>query len=275
MNRSMITASVTMGQLQNQLDTIANNIANSNTDGFKRRDVQFSSLLAQEINNQPNQDAEIGRLTPEGIRLGSGARVAGTVLRLEQGGIIETGRSLDLALLNPNILFQVQKTLENGDEIVEYTREGSFYLTPVDGNPERLQLTASNGDLVMGENGPIEIPSDFTSISVSGEGLVEVTLADQTTVNAGQLSLVEVIQPQLLESAGENRYRVSETADLNEVIGQPEANGNFIQQGSLEQSNVNLAQEMTQLMTTQRSYQMNARSIKMADQMMGLVNSIR
>ncbi|WP_257348134.1 flagellar hook-basal body protein [Pseudalkalibacillus decolorationis] len=275
MNRSMITASVTMGQLQRQLDTISNNLSNTNTYGYKRRDVQFSSLLAQKMNNQPNQNVEIGRQSPEGIRLGNGARVSGTVLRLEQGGIMETGRSLDFALLDPNVMFQMGKTLENGGEIVEYTREGSFYLTPINGNPQILQLTASNGDAVLGVNGPIEIPANFESISVTGEGLIKVTLTDQTTVNAGRLSLVEVNRPQLLQSVGENRYQVSATADLNDVIEQIEMNGNYIQQGSLEQSNVDVAQEMAQLMATQRSYQMNARSITMADQMMGLVNSIR
>ncbi|MCF6138871.1 flagellar hook-basal body protein [Pseudalkalibacillus berkeleyi] len=275
MNRSMITASVSMGQLQRQLDTISNNLSNSNTYGYKRRNVQFSDLLTQEMNNQPNQNKEVGRLTPNNIRLGNGARVTGTVLRMEQGTVVDTGRSLDIALLNPNMMFQVRKTLENGEEIVEYTREGSFYVTPVEGNPNELQMTAANGDRLVGENGPITVPAGFSSINIGSDGAVQVTMPDQTIVNAGRLSLVEVTRPQLLESTGDNRYRVEPGTQLDQALIRVQGRDGFIQQGALEQSNVDVSHEMTQLLTTQRSYQMNAKAVTMADQMMGLVNSIR
>ncbi|MGP4079323.1 flagellar hook-basal body protein [Pseudalkalibacillus sp. R45] len=275
MNRSMITASVSMGQLQRQLDTISNNLSNSNTYGFKRRNVQFADLLVQEMNNQPNRKAEEGRLTPDGIRLGSGARVSGTALRLEQGGVVETGRALDVALLNPNVMFQIAKRLENNVEIIEYTREGSFYVTPVEGNPDQLQLTAANGDRIMGEDGPIEVPAGFDSISISGNGTIQAKMPDGTVVDAGRLALAEVVRPQLLESSGDNRFRVEPGTAVGQAIAQVEQDEALIQQGALEQSNVNVAHEMTQLLTTQRSYQMNARAVTMADQMMGLVNTIR
>ncbi len=276
MNRSMITASVSMGQLQRQLDTISNNLSNSNTYGFKRRDVQFSDLLTQEMNSQTNPNREVGRLTPDNIRLGNGARIAGTVLRMEQGSVVQTGRSLDIALLDPNLMFQVRKTLENGDEIIEYTREGSFYMTPVQGNPNQLQLTAGNGDRLVGENGrPITVPAGFESINIGSDGAVQATMGDGTTVNAGQLSLVEIIRPQLLESTGDNRYRVERDTELGQALALVEGRDGIVQQGALEQSNVDVSHEMTQLLTTQRSYQMNARAVTMADQMMGLVNSIR
>ncbi|WP_261130985.1 flagellar hook-basal body protein [Bacillus sp. Marseille-Q3570] len=275
MNRSMITASVSMGQLQHQLDTISNNLSNSNTYGFKRRNVQFADLLVQEMNNQPNRKAEDGRLTLDGIRLGSGARVSGTALRLEQGSVVETGRTLDVALLNPNVMFQIAKRLENNVEIIEYTREGSFYVTPVEGNPDQLQLTAANGDRVMGEDGPIEVPAGFNSISISGNGTIQAKMPDGTVVDAGRLALAEVVRPQLLESSGDNRFRVDPGTAVGQAIAQVDQGEGLIQQGALEQSNVNVAHEMTQLLTTQRSYQMNARAVTMADQMMGLVNTIR
>ncbi|WP_221567259.1 flagellar hook-basal body protein [Alkalihalobacillus sp. TS-13] len=275
MNRSMITASVSMGQLQRQLDTISNNLSNSNTYGFKRRNVQFADLLVQETNNQPNRKAEEGRLTPDGIRLGSGARVSGTALRLEQGGVVETGRTLDVALLNPNVMFQIAKRLENNVEIIEYTREGSFYVTPVEGNPDQLQLTAANGDRVMSEDGPIEVPVGFDSISISGNGTIQAKMPDGTVVDAGRLALAEVVRPQLLESSGDNRFRVEPGTAVGQAIEQVDQGEGLVQQGALEQSNVNVAHEMTQLLTTQRSYQMNARAVTMADQMMGLVNTIR
>ncbi|WP_349408793.1 flagellar hook-basal body protein [Pseudalkalibacillus sp. SCS-8] len=275
MNRSMITASVSMGQLQRKMDTISHNLSNSNTYGFKSRNVQFSDLLYQEVKSQAKEGPESGRLTPEHVRFGNGSRVTGTMLQLAQGSVTETGRSLDFALLDENVMFQIRKTLENGDEIVEYTREGSFYLAPVEGNPDVMQLTTANGESVLGENGPIEVPTGFDSISINQAGQIQVTMPDETVVNAGQFAFVEVVRPQLLESSGDNRYRVAPGTQLDQAITQLQQPQEVIQQGALEQSNVDVSHEMTQLLTTQRSYQLNAKAVTMADQMMGLVNTIR
>ncbi len=102
-----------------------------------------------------------------------------------------------------------------------------------------------------------------------------MTTPDQTVVNAGRLALAEIIRPQLLEASGDNRFRVGAGTAVGQAVAQVEQVEDLIQQGALEQSNVNVAHEMTELLTTQRSYQMNARAITMADQMMGLVNTIR
>ncbi len=105
MNNAMIAASVTMGQLQRQLDTVSHNIANQNTSGYKSRGVQFSDLLYQQVNNQSKAAMEAGRLTPAGLRRGAGAKVSQTQLNLEQGPLQQTERELDFAITAENHFF--------------------------------------------------------------------------------------------------------------------------------------------------------------------------
>jgi flagellar basal-body rod protein FlgG len=273
MNQSMISAAVTMGQLQQKLDTISNNMANSTTNGYKRREVQFSDLLFQQMESKALNPTEDGRLTPNGIRLGSGARVSSTAVSLESGTLQQTGRSLDVALTQPGLFFQIQTTDNNGGEVVQYSRDGAFYLSPSAGNPEEMELVTSEGNRVMGVNGPITIPADHNKISIGQNGQVSVTLNNGAVVESGQLALVNIIRPQLMLAVGQN-FQAPQDIPLNQVIEEAGA-GNFVQQGALESSNVNISTEMTELIQTQRSYQFNARSLTIADQMMGLVNGLR
>jgi flagellar basal-body rod protein FlgG len=270
MNQSMISAAVTMGQLQQKLDTISNNMANSNTNGYKRRDAQFSDLLFQQIESQQVDAKEVGRSTPNGIRLGSGARVASTAVSLDSGTLQQTGRLLDMALNQPGMFFQIQ----TGDG-TQYTRDGAFYLSPSAGNPEMMELVTSDGNRVMGEDGPITVPADNQKISIGQNGQVSVTLNNGTVVDSGKLALVDIVRPQLMLAVGQN-FQAPQGVPLNQLLQQVNAgSGNFVQQGALESSNVDISKEMTEMIQTQRSYQFNARSLTMADQMMGLVNGLR
>jgi flagellar basal-body rod protein FlgG len=275
MNRSMISASVTMGQLQKQLDTISNNLSNVDTNGFKRRDVRFSDLLTQQMNNQPNERLEEGRRTPNGIRQGNGARAVETPLRLEQGSIEETERELDLALKNPYQFFQIEAFDNDGNPVRRYSRDGAFYLSPA-GNGE-LSLVTKNGDHVLGANGPISIPEDATNVAINDSGEITVTYADDTTQYVDQLEIANIIRPQLLLNQGDNLYALPDLQQLNiaegDVVQIAEQPG--VQQFALETSNVDVSAAMTDMLTAQRSYQFNAKSISIADQMMGLVNGLR
>jgi flagellar basal-body rod protein FlgG len=275
MNQSMISAAVTMGQLQQKLDTISNNMANSTTNGYKRREVQFSDLLFQQMESTSLNSTEDGRLTPNGIRLGSGARVSSTAVSLESGTLQQTGRLLDIALTQPGLFFQIETIDNNGGEVVQYTRDGAFYLSPSAGNPEVMELVTSEGNRVMGLNGPITIPADHNKITIGQNGQVSVTLNNGEVVESGQLALANIIRPQLMLAVGHN-FQAPQGIPLNQVIEEIDAGaGNFVQQGVLESSNVNISTEMTELIQTQRSYQFNARSLTIADQMMGLVNGLR
>ncbi|MBU8905920.1 flagellar hook-basal body protein [Desertibacillus haloalkaliphilus] len=279
MNPSMISASVTMGQLQKKLDTISNNMANSNTTGFKRREASFSDLLHQQVNNQGIPQHEGGRQTPDGLRVGAGARIAQTAVRMEQGSLQETERQLDLALTNPSHFFQIEVETDDGQE-VRYTRDGAFYLSPSAGDAGQLNLVTANGDFVLGADGPVTIPADYTDIVISDNGVITVTGQDGADVEVGQLELVNVERPQLLTQAGDNAFALADNleelgydlADVLAVIAQADVS---VRQGFIENSNVDLGKEMTDLLETQRAYQFNGQSISMADQMMGLVNNLR
>ncbi|HLQ97250.1 MAG TPA: flagellar hook-basal body protein [Candidatus Dormibacteraeota bacterium] len=276
MSRMMIQAAVTMNQLQNKLDMIGNNLANSQTTGYKSRQTEFSSLLFQQMNNLTDEANLVGRETPDGLRVGSGAKLGTIDSDLSIGSLTETGRSLDVALLEGDMFFQIE-VAGDGTTETQYTRDGSFYLNPMPNSPN-VMLTTKDGYPVMGENGPIVIADGFDSIDIQSNGQVLVQRGNQTEV-AGTLSIVEAVRPRLLEAVGQNAFRLPNLEQLgynmNEVIQDVDAAGNLVKSRSLENSNVDIAKQMTDMMMTQRAYQYNARTISMSDQMSGLINTIR
>jgi flagellar basal-body rod protein FlgG len=277
MNRSMITATNTMNQLQKQMDTIGHNMANVSTTGYKKREVNFSELLYQQFNNQPTQGNGVGRLTPDGIRLGVGARLGHTNALLSVGSIVATERPLDIALTKEGQFLQVQVE-ENGEQFTRYTRDGSLYLSPLGEGSGLVMLVTSEGHPVLDQNGEsIVFEDNAENISISSTGQVSVTTGTGTEVF--DLGVVQMNRPQLLEAKGNNLFALPNLENLNitidDVLTIVAGDQIGIQQGSLEQSNVDLSTEMTELLVTQRSYQFNAKTISIADQMMGLVNGIR
>jgi len=276
MSRMMIQAAVTMNQLQNKLDLIGNNLANSQTTGYKSRQTEFSSLLFQQINNLTDQANLVGRETPDGLRVGSGARLGSINTDLSLGSFTETGRALDVALLDEHTLFQIQIS-EDGTTETQYTRDGSFYLNPI-ANSQNLMLTTKDGYPVLGENGPIVIADGFDSIDIQSNGQVIVQRGNLTEI-AGHLAVVEAVRPRLLEAVGQNAFRLPDLEqlgfNLNEIIQDVNPEGNLVKGRSLENSNVDIAKQMTDMIMTQRAYQFNARTISMSDQMSGLINTIR
>lgn len=276
MTRAMIGAAVSMNQLQNKLDVIGHNLANSETTGYKSRQSDFQSLLVQQINNVKHPSNANGRLTPEGIRVGSGAKLASVRNDLTMGSIQETDRDLDIALLGENTLFQVQVATNNGTE-TQYTRDGAFYLSP-NTNADTVTLTTKDGHPVLGANGPIELADGFDSIDIRDNGQIVATYGNQE-VFAGQLATVEAIRPRLLEEVGDNLFRFPDDADLgynvNEVLRGTDQGSDIIRSQALETSNVDMSEQLTDMTLAQRSYQYNARTISMGDQMLGLINQLR
>lgn len=276
MSRTMIQAAVTMNQLQHKLDLVGHNMANSQTTGYKTRKSEFSSLLFQNINNLNTPANAENRLSPVGVRVGSGARLGAINHDLAIGSLQTTNRELDVALRNENHFFQIQAE-ENGITETRYTRDGSFYLNPMNNN-EAVMLTTGDGNPVLGQDGPIMIPNGFDSIMIHDSGQILVERNDQTEV-AGVLAITQVNRPRTLEAAGENMFRIPDIAELaynlDEIVQPLEATSDLVQSGVLEQSNVNIAEQMTDLLTAQRAYQFNARTISTSDQMMGLINQLR
>lgn len=270
MSRTMIQASVTMNQLQKKLDTIGQNIANSNTTGYKARQSEFSSLLFQQMDNFNSPADNANRNTPAGIRIGAGARIGAMNSNLQQGSIITTDRALDTALLSENLFYQVQVT-ENNQTETHYTRDGALYLNPV-GNGQNVMLTTKNGHPVLGANGPITFANNFESITIRENGQVAVDYGTGSQV-VGTLAIVETERPRTLEATENNLFRVPDAVDAD--IFQVPNHTKLLKNQALESSNVDLAQEMSELILTQRAYQMNARTISMSDQMQSLINQVR
>lgn len=274
MNTSMITAVNTMSQLQKQLDVIGNNIANVDTTGYKSKEATFTDLLVQQINNQPDPSKEIGRLTPNGIRQGTGAKISQIQTNGTEGALKSTGRALDTAFQKEGQYYKVS----GPNNTIEYTRNGAFELTPVAAN--ETMLVTNSGNPVLDENNqPIIITGDASKYDISATGQMRVTKSDGS-VQSFNLGVIQVNKPQFFEQKGDSLIGLPANATnvptgvYTDLTGA--ARGQIsIGQGMLEQSNVDLSKEMTDLMTTQRLYQFQSRAVTMSDQMMGLINGIR
>lgn len=277
MSRIMLNATNTMNQLQKQLDTIGHNIANVDTIGYKNRQSTFQELLVQQSNNQTLNQYESIRNTPLGIRMSSGAGLAQTKLNLTQGALKNTDRMLDFALAKEDQFFTVQVT-ENGQTNTQFTRNGVFYLSPINNN--ELMLVTAEGHPVLDSNEqPIVLPENVKNIKLQPEGVILAELNNDQAI-ARELGMAQVIRPQMLEARPGSLFALppANIANQQDVVGfiQGAARQDInLRQGMLEQSNVDLASEMTEMTLMQRSYQFNARSVQFADQMMGLVNGLK
>lgn len=279
MNRSLITGSNTMAQLQLQLDTIANNIANVHTTGYKKSKASFSELLFQQFNPNPRTEYETNRETPIGIRTGVGALVSTTDLFYKLGSPLTTDRSLDVMLNNPYDFLRVGVPNGNGGTEVRYTRDGSLALSVVNGNPNVVALVTSEGyPLLDGNNQPVYLPANTESIHIRADGTIYSQVPDGTIVET-KLTMANFMRPQLLQKMGDNTYAMQDLQgtgiqeeDVFQVLGAGEGS---LAQGMLEQSGVKLEEEMTDLITAQRAYQLTSRAVQYSNDMLGLVNSLR
>lgn len=280
MNHSMITAMVSMSGLQQRIDGIADNLANANTVGYKRSDAAFEDVLTS-VKQQPEAFRQPGRNTPLGFVHGWGSRLAGMRMDMAQASIKETGNPLDTAI-EGNGLFEVivPGTNAAGEPVNQpaWTRNGSFRLSP-DG--EGSLLINQDGYPVSGMDGrPIRIPAEY-EVQIASDGTVtgkRVRDGIEETVPLGRLRMVEVVRPDLLQHAGNGLYSLPGGADPNDgtiVRVWGGAGGMQVRQGALEQSNVDIAVEMTDLLSVQRAYQLSARALSSSDTMMNLANNLR
>ncbi len=300
MNLQMITAANSLNQLQHKVDLISHNVANINTVGYKRSEAVFQDLLTQTLQNQPHKQKEIGRITPFDMRMGHGMKLSQTLLRLEQGSVQVTERPLDFMIEGEKAFFQVARywTDENGDQQEEFffTRSGAFHLEPLaetevslvpneDGVLEEIEvplmrLVNQQGLPVIDELGlDIRFPSTYGRIEVTSEGRINAYNNNDDVIQF-RFGMALIERPELLLAMGNGQYRLQgNLAQLEQegaLMRAPANEGAFvIRQGALEMSNVDLTHEMTQLIATQRLMQFQARSISIADDMLGLANSIR
>lgn len=261
MLKALHTAGTGMKVQQLQVDTIANNLANANTAGFKRSQIDFQDLLYQNM-QRPGLGTYSGVVSPTGLQIGSGARAASTTKVFTQGTLQETGRDLDLAIQGDGF-FQVALP----DGTTAYTRDGAFRLDSQGElvNTDGLKLTPN-----------ITIPQNIISLTIGKDGTVTGTTAaaPQTSTSIGQLQLARFPNPAGLSSEGGNIYRETASSGAPVVTAANASGAGQIVQKSLEGSNVEVVTELVNLIVAQRAYEVNSRAIKTGDDMLALVNNL-
>ncbi|MGG3563611.1 flagellar hook-basal body protein [Neobacillus rhizosphaerae] len=283
MNTSLYISSGALQAYQQKIDTSANNVANVNTPGFKRKDQSFSEILASQINNQERVDQEIGRLTPNGVRVGYGTRTGLTQLVMEQGQAISTGNPFDLMIQGKGF-FQVSypSATAGGADEVRYTRDGNFHLSPNPNKQGSYHLVNANGGYLLDQSGkPIELDDKY-EVSIDANGQMNLRSKDGNGapfISAQQVGIVDIQNPHVLKNMGGNELSIDTTvlpngSNASDFVKMMQPEEVQVASGFLEGSNVDLTKEMTDLMTTQRGFQMNARAVSYADQMIGIANGI-
>jgi flagellar basal-body rod protein FlgG len=250
-----------MSAQQLNLDNVANNLANSSTAGFRRRRLQFQDLLYQNL-VMPGAAATQQTTLVAGLQVGLGTRAAASEVVQMQGDSSATGSPLDLAIQGDGF-FQV--TLPSGE--TAYTRSGAFHMD-------------ASGNMVTAEGDPITpaitIPTGSTSITIGSDGTVSVTQpGQQAAAQVGSIQLALFPNPGGLNSIGKNLF-LATTASGDPIAGTPGGSDGLgtIQQGYLEQSNVDVVEEFIQMILAQRSYEANSRVVTSADQMLQQLNNL-
>ena len=261
MNRTMHAAATGMNAQQLYVDTIANNLANVNTTGYKKSKIEFQDLLYQTI--RPAGAIILGGgTTPTQLQVGCGTKPVATPRIFTQGDLTSTGGSLDLAIKGDGF-FQLVRP----DGLVVYSRDGSFKVSP-DG-----RLVNSEGYFMEPE---ISLPLETRTISISQEGIISVQVAgSDEPEEVGQIEMARFINPAGLKSIGNNLYEWT-IAGGDPILGTPESEGfGGIEQGYLENSNVDVIEEMVNMIVAQRAYEINSKAIRTADDMMSIINNLK
>lgn len=252
--RSLWISKTGLDAQQTKMDVITNNLANVNTNGFKRSNAVFEDLLYQTL-RQPGAQSSQQSVVPTGLQIGTGSRVTATTRVHAQGNLNKTDNNLDVAV-NGNGFFQI--TLPDGT--TGYTRDGAF---SVDANG---QMVNANGYAV---SPAITVPANTVSLTIAQDGTVSAQQSGSVSpVQIGALQLASFVNPAGLESKGGNIY-VETAASGTASVNTPGTNGlGILNQGYLETSNVNVVEELVNMIQTQRAYELNSRAVQTSDQML-------
>jgi flagellar basal-body rod protein FlgG len=261
MIRALYTAASGMTAQELNVDTIANNLANANTNGFKARRTQFEDLLYQNF-MQPGAAAGTQTTVPSGLQVGLGTRAVANEIILTQGSPTETDNPLNV-VIQGNGFFQVR--LPSGQ--TAYTRDGGFQLD-------------NNGNIVTEVGNPIEpqitIPAQATSVTIAADGTVSYTQAGQSASQTiGQIQLANFPNPGGLNSLGNNLFMTTD-ASGEPTVGNPGGQDGLgtLMPGYVEGSNVSVVEEFINMIVSQRAYDANSKVVKAADEMYQQINSL-
>lgn len=261
MIRAMFTGATGMIAQQLNVDAIAHNLANVNTTGFKKSRVNFQDLLYETI-KPAGTETTAGATIPQGIQVGHGVRAASLAKIFTQGNLIPTGNKFDLVIEGDG-LFQV----ELPDGRIAYTRDGSFKLD-------------QNGQIVTADGYPlspaITIPTDAIDVTVTADGSVSAVAPDGTRTNVGTLQLVRFVNLAGLDARlGRNLLLETEASGTPQPGNAGEDGLGTIEQGFLENSNVQVVEEIINLIIGQRAYEASSKVIQASDEMLQLANNVR
>ena len=260
--RALKIAATGMSAQQLRVETISNNLANMNTTAYNARRAGVSDLHYQQVSRAGSINASDGTVLPTGVQVGLGVRPSSITVHLAQGALAQTGNDLDLAVEG---LGYFEVTLPSGQ--AAYTRDGSFKRSP-DG-----LIVTSDGFSVVPE---ITIPTDARSISINAAGEVYAYFIDNNEGQLlGELTLSGFANAKGLEAMGNNLFTETEASGPALVSSPGEDGLGWLRQGYLEGSSVDAVREVTELIEAQRGYEMNAKVISAADQMMGATTQVR
>lgn len=261
MIRSLNTAATGMAAQQENMDTIANNIANSQTAGFKKSRAEFEDLIYH-TKREPGATAGMNAYSPNGVQIGLGTRTASVQKNFDEGSAIMTKNPLDLQIEGPGF-FQILTP----DGQTAYTRDGAFR------KDAQGQVVDKNGNRLIPE---INIPPDAQGIEVRANGEVLVFQGPNATPNTiAQLDVVNFVNPAGLKALGKNLFAQT-SASGQAISNRPGLNGvGYLSQGQLEASNVNIVDEMVDMIKAQRAFETNSKVIQTSDQMLQSINSMR
>jgi flagellar basal-body rod protein FlgG len=253
--RALYTASTGMMAQELNVQVISNNIANLRTTGYKRQRAQFQDLLYDTLRRPGTATSDQNTVVPSGIQLGSGVKTASTGRIMSQGTLTPTEKEYDIAIRGEGF---IQVNLPDGR--TAYSRDGSF---EVDGTG---QLVTHDGYVIAPQ---ITIPQEATSITFSATGQVQASVPTAAAPQElGQIQLARFVNKSGLEAIGDNLF-IETSASGQPVTGNPGSEGfGSLQQGYLEEANVNAVTEISSLIAAQRAYEMNARVITASDQML-------
>lgn len=259
--QALHTAATGMAAQELNVEVISNNIANLRTTGFKKQSVAFQDLIYQHIRRVGAQSSDQGTILPVGIDIGGGVKTVGTPRLMTQGTLSQTGNDLDLAITGEGF-FKILMP----DGTYQYTRDGTFQMdnqgrvVTADGNPVQPTIT---------------VPNNASGITINRQGQVSVTLPGSTTSQIiGQIGLTRFINKAGLEPVGGNQFiETPSSGPPQDGIADAQGYGTLTQ-GSLEQANVDVVSEMSDLIAAQRAYEMNAKVVSAADEMLQTASAL-
>lgn len=260
--QALYTAATGMQAMETKLDVVANNLANINTTSFKKGRANFEDLFYRHYQMPGASDGQLR--TGTGTSVGLGTRVSSVQTDFKQGAFQLTGNALDVAIEGQGF-FQVQDV----DGNFLYTRSGNFSVN-ADG---QLVLGSATAGRVL--QPPTTIPSDATNISIQYDGQVMVTQPGQAAAAVVQLQIATFINPEGLLKHGENLFQETEASGPNQLGNPGDTGRGLLKQNALEASNVEPVQELIDLITTQRAFELNSQAVQAGDEVMSLIANLR